>query len=77
MTYDGVSARKHVRQEAIKMPVNTHPSPYKALVGCKCVGRPERMFTNSPMPFTLAAWWKYPAQIAFLSVAKRLKGKEL
>ena len=44
----------------------SHPSPYSALVGCRCVGRPERMFTNSPMPFTRAAWWKYPDAIAFL-----------
>jgi hypothetical protein len=71
MTYDGVSAEELVRQERIDKDLyNEHPSPDKALVGCKWVGRPERMFTNSPMPFTLAAWWKYPAQIAFLWTAE-------
>jgi hypothetical protein len=70
MTYDGVSVKMVRQARGISNAcVNSHPSPDKALVGCKWVGRPERMFTNSPMPFTLAAWWKYPAQIALLWAA--------
>lgn len=37
-------------------------------MGCRCVGRPVRMFTYSPIPLTRAAWWKYPAVIAFLEI---------
>ena len=30
-----------------------------------------RMLINSPIPLTLAAWWKYPAVIAFLKAAQK------
>jgi hypothetical protein len=55
MTYDGVSSNEFVNLMAKWDVYDIHPSPDKALVGWRWVGRPERMFTNSPIPFTLAA----------------------